>query len=195
MTEISTNQNDPLHSPYMMAIAFQDRGCTNASRTLNVWYITYHLNGSYLNQYETKERIPMEPCTPEHFSNIPQIKDKAQNLGINNWQCLPLNKEIYLGGRLDISNITTSLQVEIICDVTCPIDYCGSAMVYQINSFINPNVQEPFEYFLTRNDLDISANTFNYYKIFLDINNLETDHSLWPFEDIKKKSSISSQPM
>ena len=68
-------------------------------------------------------------------------------------------------------------------------------MVYQINSLINPNVEEPFEYYLTRNDLDISANTFNYYKIFLDQNILETDHSLFPFENTTRKGSISSQPM
>lgn len=54
MTPISTNQDDPYQSPYMLAIAFQNRGCSNASRTLNLWYITYNLNGSYLNQFETK---------------------------------------------------------------------------------------------------------------------------------------------
>ena len=112
----------------------------------------------------------MEPCTSAHFSNIPQIKNNADALGIHNWMCLPLNKKIDLGGRLDVSNVTTSLQVEIICDVTCPIDYCGSTMVYQLNSLINPNNKEPFQYFLTRNDMDISANTFNYYKIFIDKN-------------------------
>ena len=59
MTNISTYQNDPFQSPYMMAVAFQNRGCANASRTLNVWYISYHLNGSYLDQYETKEKVPV----------------------------------------------------------------------------------------------------------------------------------------
>ena len=58
----------------------------------------------------------MEPCTSAHFSNIPQIKNNVDALGINNWMCLPLNNKIELGGRLDVSNITTSLQVEIICD-------------------------------------------------------------------------------
>lgn len=43
--------------------------------------------------------------------------------------------------------------------------------------------------------MDISANTFNYYKIFLDQNILETDHSLLPIDNITRKGSISSQPM
>jgi len=144
MTPISTYQNDYYQSPYMMAIAFQNRGCSNASRTLDLWYITYNLNGSYLHQYETKEKINMETCTAAHFSNIPQIKNNVDALGISNWMCLPLNNKINLGGRLDISDITTSLQVEITCDVTCPVDFCGSTMVYQLNSLINPNNEEPF---------------------------------------------------
>ena len=90
MTIISTFQNDSNYSPYMITTGFRSAGCAS-TKTVKAYYYQVEnlLSGSpTINSSE----IILEQCTAEHFSIVPSLSEKIQQVGIGNVMCLPLNK-------------------------------------------------------------------------------------------------------
>lgn len=60
--------------------------------------------------------------------------------------CLPLNKTYIIGGSLEVSDVYKYIKIKIQCDNPCDVGNCGSIKVFQLNSLINADSQQPFEY-------------------------------------------------
>ena len=158
LTNISTNQNNPTQAPYMMAISYPRHGCSSSVITARAELVEY-LNNSLPSMYIVKTPIPMEKCTAEHLVNMPIHKS---TLGTKNWDCLPLNRTFELGGNLDFSLIHRRIEIHVSCTNSCPLSFCGSAVVHQLASKINAhNLNAPFQYYLQKDYLDVGYNIFN----------------------------------
>ena len=77
--------------------------------------------------------------------------------------CLPLNKTFEIGGSFQLSNSWKGILFQFNCTQSCGVNNCGSITINQLNSYLNPNSVNPFEYYLERNDIDISDRTWNEY--------------------------------
>jgi hypothetical protein len=70
-----------------------------------------------------------------------------------------------IGGHFELSDTYKGIKVYIECNNPCEIDSCGTALIYHVNSLINANNEDPFEYILRRDEMDLAINTFKVYSI------------------------------
>ena len=90
-TLVTTNQSDPNHEPFMFALSSSPFNCSDYTYEIVVENFTAtDLRNPQANR--VYDPIQMEPCTPQHFSRVPDIDKRSEILNISNWQCLPLNK-------------------------------------------------------------------------------------------------------
>ena len=91
MATLNTFQNDSLHKPYMLAVHHNEYGGCFRMNVPRAFHYSYE--GIRTPNYTvTRTNVTLERCTAEHFSLIPQIRDKAALLGLGSWWCLPLNQ-------------------------------------------------------------------------------------------------------
>jgi len=74
--------------------------------------------------------------------NLPKLWEQADTLGINSWYCLPLNQTFQMGGNVEFSPEHHRIDLTIYCYDACPVSTCGSAIIYQLASKINPENYE-----------------------------------------------------
>ena len=169
-TTISTFQNDSTLSPYMMAVRHDTNGCFEMFPPSLQYYTYFDLRTS--NPQRTVENVPLETCTAQHFSKIPQMTQ----VNLSSWWCLPLNRQFKIGGFYEISNVEQSMAFNFTCKKSCYSNSCGNLHTYQLGSFINPhNNTHPIEYYLDRNSMELTNNTIKQYYTSIDENILETD--------------------
>jgi hypothetical protein len=119
---------------------------------------------------------------------------KNQNrLHLSSWLCLPLNQHYEVQGSWQLSDTYQSLRVVASCHASCGINNCGYINVYYTNAKVNPDLSQPFEYYLERYQLQLSDVVWNYYINYIDSKTVHTDESLFPFQNKKtQQSSVSS---
>ena len=167
MSTISTKQSGLHHNPYMLAIRSIDYGCPSIRevKAYNYTYSNLHTNNSSV----ANTSIPLENCTADHFSTIPNVYTKFSRLGMSNWLCFPLNETYEIGGSWDVSNTYKALLIQANCIQSCGVNNnCGTLAVYQLSTVMNPHNTNSFEYFMERNDMDLVSDTWNYYVGHLD---------------------------
>jgi hypothetical protein len=98
LTTVTTWQNDTENSPYMIAVASRILECSSFSQQIIARYCHgYQLRTA--NQSYNCTDIILEPCTPEHFSIVPDIQNIFTNLLLDNMFCLPINTHFQLKGN------------------------------------------------------------------------------------------------
>ena len=55
-------------------------------------YVTKIYNNTTSTYLFSSLLIPMEKCTPHHFSRVSYSEQNFYNIGNNNWACIPMNK-------------------------------------------------------------------------------------------------------
>ena len=81
----------------MLAIRTINQGC-GYNYNIKAWNYTYENLQSATLYKRTYHEIPLETCTAEHFSKIPNIYQNFNQLGLANWVCLPINQSYGIGG-------------------------------------------------------------------------------------------------
>jgi hypothetical protein len=176
----------------MMAFRVQTDECSSVAQNFAVQFCNY-TNIRTPSQSQVCTPIMLEPCTPDHFSVIPNIRDKFSQITLDTFSCLPINQTYTLKGNYDVSSTATTIEFVSTCQQTCNVNNCGSVYFLQLNALINPqNSQKPFEYYLQRGDMQVGSATSFYYTNEIDENTLITDNSLTPVASLSTATAIGA---
>lgn len=101
MINITTaNNGSSKDIPYMFGIRNYQDDFYGSSRTITAEYQVIQNNYTTNNKTTNRSEIILENCTTKHFSVIPDIEAKANESGISQWLCLPMNLIVEMGGSI-----------------------------------------------------------------------------------------------
>lgn len=152
--------------------------------------------------------VPMEGCTANHWSMLPDVAERFDKLGGSKWLCPPMNFDLPLQGiytspenfllLLSVTPCTNSSIFDRDCAPQADIDNLIATYhnfyltMNYINPVISPTQPDHISYYLEANDYVIFSDTVGaeawvYFSDFV----INTDDSIWPLEsNIVEKGSI-----
>ncbi|EAS04316.2 transmembrane protein, putative (macronuclear) [Tetrahymena thermophila SB210] len=191
----------------MFAVSIQqDNFITNPYYDIQ---ITYYNNSRdhQGNVKPNKKSFPLEPCTLDHWMQLPKDYDwetKFTQMNFTNWLCPKIDYEMVLGG-VYTSNIFSYYKIQVVdcvdnpainkkCRSTQEIDsflkYNDGAIrfqLYQSNNIVNPDQQNPVKSYLS----DVTQFLFSPKQLYVTCNlfysqtTLNINENIWVGSNIK----------